>query len=248
MNNKIKFYQKNNLEIIIGQGMHPFPYHMHDSFMIGGLLEGNAFFKIGNQTKMMNAGGTYVVPSHTGISITPNDNIKYYTICLKGKLKNNFTSRMIRENFLNIDAFELFGLCQKRIQKEIGEDMYVENLEKFFQGYFILEHCNDCPDIINEIITYLEVNADRKFSLQEVSEHFFVSKYHLSRMFSHYTGCTLKQYHNMFRMKNLRENVMKQSQINTTYHMNFASQSHMNTVFHSFMGITVDEYKKSIIK
>ncbi len=47
---------------------------------------------------------------------------------------------------------------------------------------------------MTEVKKYLDEHYTEKFSLDELSERFFISKYHLSREFHQYYGTTLNQY------------------------------------------------------
>lgn len=84
--NKISFYLDGNIEIVIGAGLHKFPLHTHNSFMVGAVLEGCGEFYIDNKTSKLSKGDAYIVPSNTGIAINPISDFSYITICLKNEL------------------------------------------------------------------------------------------------------------------------------------------------------------------
>ena len=48
--------------------------------------------------------------------------------------------------------------------------------------------------MINQTIDYIEDNIHEKISLEDIAEHFGVSKFHFNRMFKTLSGITLKQY------------------------------------------------------
>lgn len=90
--NQISFYKTGNVEIIIGKGMHAFPYYTHNSYMIGAVLNGCGEFCIGETTSKLNKNDCYIVPSDTGISIKPLSDFSYITICLKNELAVQMSS------------------------------------------------------------------------------------------------------------------------------------------------------------
>ncbi len=56
--NKICFLQCGNVEIVEGSGKPYFPYHTHNSFIIGVILKGNTLFSINNREFYLGAGMT----------------------------------------------------------------------------------------------------------------------------------------------------------------------------------------------
>lgn len=56
------------------------------------------------------------------------------------------------------------------------------------------EEQNPSRQKMSEICKYLDEHYTEKFSLDELSEHFFISKYHLSREFKKYFGITPNHY------------------------------------------------------
>ena len=56
------------------------------------------------------------------------------------------------------------------------------------------EHPKSGKKIMKQVGEYLEEHYTEKFSLEELSEKFFLSKYHLVREFKKYYGITPNQY------------------------------------------------------
>lgn len=50
------------------------------------------------------------------------------------------------------------------------------------------------PEIINDVINYLDQHYDRKISLEELSSRFYISPHYLSRKFKKHTGYSISQY------------------------------------------------------
>ncbi len=47
---------------------------------------------------------------------------------------------------------------------------------------------------VEKILTYIDENASKKLSLDEIAQYAYLSKYHMSRLFKKYVGCTINQY------------------------------------------------------
>lgn len=47
---------------------------------------------------------------------------------------------------------------------------------------------------VNDVIFYINQNLCEELTLDDLSEHFYISKYYLTRLFKQYTGLTLHQY------------------------------------------------------
>lgn len=47
---------------------------------------------------------------------------------------------------------------------------------------------------INNVIEHIEQNISENLTLQSLSQHFYLSEFHFSRLFKMITGTSLKQY------------------------------------------------------
>ena len=99
---------------------------------------------------------------------------------------------------------------------------------------------------VNEVKKYLDEHYTEKFSLDELSERFFISKYHLSREFHQYYGTTLNQYVISRRLtqakKLLRFSALTLDEIARS--CGFYDASYLNRQFKNSEGITASEFRK----
>ena len=99
---------------------------------------------------------------------------------------------------------------------------------------------------MTEVKKYLDEHYTEKFSLDELSERFFISKYHLSREFHLYYGTTLNQYVISRRLtrakKLLRFSVLTLDEIARS--CGFYDASYLNRQFKNSEGITASEFRK----
>ena len=100
-----------------------------------------------------------------------------------------------------------------------------------------------------EVRTYLDEHYTEKFSLDELSEHFFISKYHLSREFKNYFGITLNHYVIAKRItlakKLLRFSNLTIEEISAK--CGFYDASYLNKQFRKSEGISTSDFRKNRI-
>lgn len=244
MINKVSFYTDGNIEIVIGKGMHEFPYHTHNSYMVGAVLEGCAEFCIAGKRTKLYKGECYIVPSDKGISIKPISDFHYITICLKNEL-----SLKIRE--YESDSYFYSGLGHKLLelvdefQKHIVDEQYFTN---YVLNLFEFHKCSISSKSESTLraVEYINNCCEREFHLDELAKAVFVSKYHLIRSFKKEMGITPKQYHQQCRIRKLKKLAFEFPQSSITYMLNFSTQSHMNNIFKKYMGITVGTYMSTV--
>ena len=107
----------------------------------------------------------------------------------------------------------------------------------------------DCSDgRVGEIIKYVNENYGSIRSIDEIAERFFVSKYHLCRVFNKSLGVPLMTYLNTIKVKNAASMIgagrMKLTDVATA--CGFNSSSYFSKVFRAEMGISPTEYRKKL--
>lgn len=242
--NKVSFYLDGNIEIVTGVGMHKFPYHTHNSFMVGAILEGCSEFYIGNKVSKLSKEDAYIVPSNTGIAINPINDFVYITICLKDELATIMKDKKTESYFYP-------GLGNKLLK--LGKDFRMHNIdEQCFAMHIIdLFALNKVSNLNKSVCTekavqYLNNHFQSRFSLDELAKKSYVSKYHLIRTFKKEMGITPKQYHQQCKVRKIKELVFESSQSDIAYMLNFSTQSHMNSIFKKYMGITMKSYSSAV--
>ena len=102
---------------------------------------------------------------------------------------------------------------------------------------------------ITEVRQYLDEHYTEKFSLDELSERFFISKYHLSREFRNYYGITLNHYviakRITYAKKLLRFSDYSLEEIARS--CGFYDTSYLNKQFKKSEGISASDFRKKWI-
>jgi YesN/AraC family two-component response regulator len=58
---------------------------------------------------------------------------------------------------------------------------------------------------VSEVASYIIANPSEAISLNNLAEHFYISKHYLSRIFKEVTGFTVSEYINIHRIKRAKE-------------------------------------------
>lgn len=99
--------------------------------------------------------------------------------------------------------------------------------------------------LIKEVVAHILKNLDKPLRVEEISEHFFISKAHLSREFKKFTGFTMHQYiltRKLIYSKELLLEGKKAVEVYTS--CGFSNYTHFITTFKKLYGVTPKEFQK----
>jgi YesN/AraC family two-component response regulator len=104
-------------------------------------------------------------------------------------------------------------------------------------------------EIIKNALTYIHSNIEKKITLDKVAAHIHISSNYLCYLFKENTGFRFCEYINICRI-----NVAKEFLVNSSNSLDiissqcgFNSQSHFSTTFKRYVGISPNEFKKSLL-
>jgi AraC-like DNA-binding protein len=247
--NKVCFFQRGSIEIVDGEGSHEFPYHTHESFMIGVVKSGEAKFVIGSNEYILGKGMTYLVPPNVGMSITPVKPYSYLTICIKN-------GRKIQLGQYKSDLYVLYnlgerviGLCERFKFENFPDEKFIIELIETLDIQNTKEELNkECVSApVKEAVKYIKEHVNDKFSLDELATSAHLSKYYLVRAFKNEMGITPKQYDQQCKIRKARESVLhEKTEVDIACDLSFSSQSHLCSMFKRYMGISMNDYKCNV--
>ncbi|MFV0362148.1 MAG: helix-turn-helix domain-containing protein [Suipraeoptans sp.] len=92
---------------------------------------------------------------------------------------------------------------------------------------------------IRDVLTYINEHLAEQLTLDQLSQLFFMNKYHLCRVFKEITGYTINQYINTKRLLLVREMVQKgQSLLTASMNAGFNSYAHFYKMHKKVFGIS----------
>ena len=245
--------------------------HYHDAYELYYLFKGEREYFIGDAFYRVKEGDTVLIPPGVLHRTAGKGATRYLVYFSEGFLRRFFTEETLR--FLTSDRPAIFRTDEKvriRLEEQLenlltaygdaGKDD--RNLAIRLSGelYHLLftvttaqneYHADVYSDgRIGEIIRYINENYNRIESIEDIAARFFISKYHLCRIFSKNLGLSLIAYLNTIKIRAaceaMRSETASLTDIATA--CGFNSSSYFCKVFKSEKGITPAAYRRSLKK
>lgn len=104
-------------------------------------------------------------------------------------------------------------------------------------------------NLIDGIIEYINNHVEEEITIDEISEKFYLSKFHLSREFKKYTGTTIHRYIVQKKLIYSKEFILKEMPITDVYKQcGFGDYSNFFRAFKNEYGITPKQFYEAMIK
>ncbi len=267
LNQDFKFFHIRNRE------QFDIPYHYHDFHKLILVLSGNIRYLIeGREYELLPF--DFVLVNRDLIhkpSSSENDNSEYDRIILylsdgflsEYGLLDSFNKAKEMESFVvrfpgdvSTDIFEQFSRIEEDIKKE--KDEYAgELLTRIdvlralisFNRACIKEDFGFKPEArynrkVIELISYISENLSEDLSIDFLADHFYMSKYHMMRIFKNETGYSIHQYISEKRILLARNLIMSGVPATTAcLECGFKDYSSFSRAFKNQLGIIPSEIK-----
>jgi AraC family transcriptional regulator of adaptative response/methylated-DNA-[protein]-cysteine methyltransferase len=113
------------------------------------------------------------------------------------------------------------------------------------QGMITEQQLSDDYARIEQVIYYLEENAARQPSLNEIAESIHLSEYHFQRLFTRWVGISPKRFLQFITKENAKQLLSKSSSIlETAYQVGLSSPGRLHDLFITWEAVTPGEYKQ----
>jgi AraC-like DNA-binding protein len=246
MKNSISFFQKGPIEIVDGEGTHTFPYHTHQSFLVGVVKSGEARFVIGDTEYLLRAGMTYLVPPDVVMSITPTGPYQYLTVCIKDEEKTRCGKPALF--VIEKTGKRIIDLCEDFKSGQLSDESFMGELGKTLWWTDGNETCEECVNAtIRDAVRYIREHVYEKFRLDRLAQNVHLSKYHLVRIFKNEMGVTPKQYDQQCKIRAAKKSILAQErEADIAADLYFSNQSHLCSMFKKYMGISLWDYRSSV--
>ncbi len=249
--NKVSFYQKGSIEIVNGEGTHRFPYHTHESYLVGVIKSGEVRVFIGDREYLLMQGMTYIVPSKVGMSIMPVKPYSYLTICIKNGKLSGFEPYRQKQMVVQGVWEKIDSLCEQFTLLKLTEEEFIIRLCEILnlREAKIKSGSKASSDVIRVAEKYINEHINDKFILNDLAQAVHMSKYHLIRVFKREMGITPKQYDQQCKMRQIKTRILNQeAEADIAMDFSFSSQSHMGSIFRRYMGISPKDYLQDVKK
>lgn len=251
--------------------LHKFSYkkHSHQEYCIGVTNKGvQSFYCKGEHHNVTPSGIMTFNPEdahdgHPGL----DTGLKYQMLyiddskirALAEELYNGKFNNVYFENIVHYDRQISKKLLTffKEIKETNGsceiQSKFYEVLTDLFNAYgiFVKEplHIHKDKVLINKACNYIKENAFKDISLDNIAGYVNVSPYYFSRMFKKTTDLSPHNYLTQCRINIVKKNIdLSVPLAELALIAGFSDQSHMNKRFKEAHGLTVGQYKKSLLK
>lgn len=245
---------------------HSFPKHLHNEYCVGVMIEGGADLQYMNNEYDVTKGS--IITLNAG-EVHQNHSVKgayrmfyisqnffsrfFYEVADIGKVSPSFKQPVTRAKQTDNIYRELMALHKKlEIEGDLisKEELFIEAITGlvtiFSDSKLVLLEPSQDLNIARKVRDFLRSHYQNNISIHQISDHFNITPYHLSRIFSKDIGLPIHKYLNSLRIsesqKMLRKG-KKSSHIATQ--VGFNDHSHFCKQFKKEIGITPTQYQKA---
>ena len=248
--------------------------HFHDAYEVYYLLSGERYYFIENRTFHVMAGDLVLinvhdlhktidagVPKHQRILINfqeafiltgnqsakavlepifaGNNNIVRLTADLRSHVESLMHKMMFEVKNQSTGYLVSLQALLMQLLVHVCRNMQHNTISNF-------DHPSPMHKKVSEMVEYINRNYMEPLTLSTMSELFYVSPYHLARIFKEATGFTFVEYLNSVRIREA-QNLLRESRqkvIGISEKVGFGSIAHFGRVFKSVTGLAPLDYRK----
>jgi AraC-like DNA-binding protein len=141
------------------------------------------------------------------------------------------------ENYLRIfeDCIQLLNNYEENFESESKFLFYLSELLIIPSKKTEIRPLKDDNEAINRAINFIEANYKTAFTLDDVSENAFLSKFHLIRIFKKQVGLTPYSYQLQLKLNEARRLIFEDKSLTEIAHeLGFADQAHFTNTFKKY--------------
>ncbi len=245
--------------------------HIHDSYELYVLTEGNRSLFVKDRFFSISRGDMFLIKPQTVHRTIDGETKKYVRfvcnipgIWLKNHYDDIKVSALLKNDVIIVSPDKCgFDMVLKEIESikneislnRFGIEFSVQGAILKILGIFFCHEniaskkilSSDSLNRISDIIKYINKNYADKISISMLAEKFFVSEFHMCRIFKEYTGKTVGDYITSVRLSHARRLLSETNiKISTIYKTcGFGSLSNFNRVFKEVCDKTPLQYRKN---
>lgn len=224
-----------------------YPMHNHVSvFTIGIVLDGSIMLTAHNDVRTYEKNQFFIISPYTPHSISTHTNYTLLSLCIDKNIAAYCTMEKIRSNIALLLTSAL--TIEKMNQYHILQSLNCLNSDPVFYSLATRTdwYSEGQNPFINNLKRQLESHPEYKYSIEEMAQNAFISKYHFIRSFKDEVGLTPHQFQLQNRIRKaqrLMHNTETITEVALT--TGFCDQSHFIKQFEKQVGLSPLIYKLS---
>ena len=166
---------------------------------------------------------------------------------------NRLLSKDVKEHGIDTSLLRILELVKQKDEEHLilAVCAIVELLAKLKQALLPQMHSEVSPaprnQLINDVLTYVGDHYTEELKIEEIAARFYVSKYHLCRLFKDCVGTTLWEYLTYRRIMAFNELVRQKCALeDACYRAGFRNYSNFYRLYKKYMKITPSQFKQSL--
>lgn len=233
---KLRYLRGNGIELIIcKQSNISYPLHNHVSvYTLGFVLEGAIELVTDKGCKIYRENEAFVILPYTPHRINAQSSYTLLSLCVRADLVAG------HELCRNIPAIMDF------LHNSINQPTAEEKIHRALYGLIPVSNMTPVKkeSAIGKLKTRLETYPELSYSLDDMAEAAFISKYNLIRIFKRETGLTPHQFQIQNRIRKAQRLLEKSVTITeVALATGFCDQSHFIRHFEKIVGLTPTDYR-----
>lgn len=256
-----------DLPFSLNTGLERTPYNCsnsqnwHENPEIQLFTDGNGIVILNGKKYTVTAGDTIIVNSND-IHYTFTENrleydcliistdwcrrmgIEYDLLSFEPLIRNKKIKKLIKSlSYVCADKCDSLRIAKAN---ELLLRILIEITEKYSKKDFHINNKDKNFETIKSTIKYMQANFDKKLSLDQISDAVLYDKYALCRKFKKYTGQTIIENLNRYRIKKAKEFLKDgYTVVNAAYACGFENVSFFTKTFKRYTGQLPSHYKKT---
>lgn len=237
-----------------------FPKHLHDEYVISANLSGTEEIWLAGKTSYVESGQvTLYNPGTIQSSRFDNKDVEFISVHLpqsvlknlaeEDNLRSDGEAPVLREGIIN-DPRLFRAICLYAASARQDNDCSQEQEMMLLCGELLDTHTaspESDENRIRMVIEFLREHLTVKPQLEVLAQVAGLSKYHLIRRFTQYTGMPPLQYHMQLRLHHARDLLRRNVHpLDAAITLGFYDQSHFINSFRKVMGTTPQHYASQI--
>jgi AraC-like DNA-binding protein len=155
--------------------------------------------------------------------------------------------RLLLNKLISLESYK--GIGRELLYKSYITELLVHINNIAFNDKVRLDVDIKNSNLIDGIIEYINNHIEEDITVDEISECFYLSKFHLSREFKKHTGTTLHRYIVQKKLIEAKELILKETPITSVYKQcGFGDYSNFFRAFKNEYGVTPKQFYEAMVK